>query len=453
MTTTARSLISTEIDHLVREQMQHWAVPGLALGLLRDGESEVRGYGVASLETEQPVTPGTIFQVGSISKTFTAVLVMQLVDEGKLDLDAPVKRYAPSLQLADAEARETVTLRHLLSHTGGFCGDDFRDFGMGDEALERAVTTFDTLKQYTRPGELWAYSNAGFDLAGYIVQQTLGKPFEALMRERVFEPLGMECSVYFAWEAITYPVAIGYNRGPGGERVIARPYPIPRRSNPAGGIIASAGDLLRWAALHLGDGTTGGKRVLSDASPRLMRTPQTAAGNFVEQWGLGLALRPTAGSAVVGHGGGANGFRSVWTLVPEQRFALAILTNGDGGAAAAGRIERQILARLAEVALEEPADAPIEPSQLARFAGNYERPGSSISVTAEADGPRLGLSSKSPLTGEQVSLPPMRLRLVGENAFRIAEGEFEGGAVDFIPGVGERPRFIRFGGRLAEPHA
>src|SRR5215216_2992400 len=127
MTSTSPAILQSELDETVRAAMERWAVPGLALGVLRDGEVAAWGYGVASLETGCPVTAGTLFQVGSISKVFTTTLVMQLVDEGLLELDAPVRRYVPDLRLADEAATAGVTLRQLLTHMAGFYGDRFDD--------------------------------------------------------------------------------------------------------------------------------------------------------------------------------------------------------------------------------------------------------------------------------------------------------------------------------------
>src|SRR4051794_23248857 len=200
------------LDEYVRGEMARWTVPGVAVGILRDGQRELHGYGLASIETEQPVRPETLFQIGSISKVYTATLIMQLGEEGKVALDEPVSAYLPDLKLAEAQARETITLRHLLSHTSGLFGDYFDDFGLGDDALTRAIATFDTLRQQFAPGALWTYCNTGFALAGAIVERVTGQPFETAMRERLFKPLGLDRSFYFAHEAIVYPHAIGHNQ-------------------------------------------------------------------------------------------------------------------------------------------------------------------------------------------------------------------------------------------------
>ncbi|GIW04031.1 MAG: hypothetical protein KatS3mg059_0651 [Thermomicrobiales bacterium] len=230
-----------QLNETIHQQMERWQVPGLAIGLYDNGRVETAAYGVAHVETGCAVTPGTLFQIGSISKVFTTTLVMTLVEDGKLDLDIPVVRYVPELPLADETARRTITLRHLLTHMAGFYGDRFDDHGDGDDALAKAVAAFADLPQQTAPGELWTYCNAGFDLAGRAVERVLGMPFEQAMRERVFAPLGLERTTYFAKEAIRH-------RGGRGARPRARsagrrrsrtPWPIPRRSNPAGGISSS----------------------------------------------------------------------------------------------------------------------------------------------------------------------------------------------------------------------
>ncbi len=134
-----------DLNACVLQELGRWTVPGAAVGIYQDGETRVHGIGVTSLETRQPVTPDTLFQLGSISKVYTATLVMRLVEAGKLDLDTPVVAYLPDLRLGDAQAQRTITLRHLLSHTSGLEGDRFTDYGLGDDALTRAIAEFNTL--------------------------------------------------------------------------------------------------------------------------------------------------------------------------------------------------------------------------------------------------------------------------------------------------------------------
>src|SRR5579883_1440303 len=243
-----------ELKVAAAAELQRWQVPGIALGLRHGGETHTLALGIASLETGFPVLPQTLFQIGSISKLVTTTLVMQLVDEGRLALDAPVITVLPGFRLADAAATRALTLRHLLTHTGGFFGDRFDDHGPDAGALARAVAAFATLRQYAPPGAVWAYCNLGFQLAGRMAEVVLGQPFEAAVRERVLEPLGMARSFYFAEEAITYPVATGHNLQPDGTNQPAHVWARARCRAPQGGLTSCVGDLLRFAAMHLRGG-------------------------------------------------------------------------------------------------------------------------------------------------------------------------------------------------------
>jgi len=422
----------------------------MAVGVLQNGTVETHGFGITSLETRQPVTPETLFQIGSITKVFTATLVMRLVDEGRLGLDVPIADYLPDLRLADPEAGRAVTLRHLLSHTSGLEGDRFDDYGLGDDALRRAVAEYHTLAQLAAPGELWVYCNAGFCLAGAVVERALDKPFEAALHELILEPLGLTRSFLFAHEAITYPVAVGHRQEPDLPPEIARPYPLPRAVNAAGGIIGTVGDLLRFAAAHLGDGSLDGTRVLQEASVRAMRVPQTPAANFAEAYGLGWALRTVGGTAVVGHGGSTNGFQAQLTLVPDRGFAIALLTNSGRGSAANRDVEDWALAHYCGLRREDPPPISLPPEALAGFAGHYRQPHADITVSVDGSGLRLETVSKSPLTEKETRHPPRLLAPIGDREFVVVEGEAKSARVDFLPAVHARPPRVRVGGRLAD---
>lgn len=445
----ARRQVPDALDTCVREQMERWHVPGLAIAVLRDGEVDARGFGVTNRETEQPVTPNTLFQIGSISKVFTATLIMRLVEEGLLDLDTPVASYLPDLRLADAAAQRSISLRHLLTHTSGLDGDRFDDYGLGDDALTKAVAEFHTLRQLTPPGELWTYCNTGFYLAGAVIERILDATFEAALGEQVFEPLGLERAFLFPHEAITYPIAVGHRRDPEEAPEIARPYPLPRCVNAAGGIISTVEELLRFAALHLGDGSVDGTRILTESSIRAMRTPQTPAANFADAYGLGWALRSIDGVQVVEHGGSTNGFQAQLSLVPERRFAVAVLTNSARGSAANRGIEDWALAHYCGLRRPAPPAVTLAEDDLARFAGHYRQPHADLTVTVEDGGLRIETVSRSPLTGEETKLPARVVVPMGAREFIVTEGEAESARVDFIEAKDGRPPFIRAGGRLA----
>jgi CubicO group peptidase (beta-lactamase class C family) len=287
MTAIAERTLTSDLHDLVTSELARWKVPGMSIATWKDGEVQTAAFGLANTETGQPVTPGTVFQIGSITKTFTATAIMQLVERWKLELDQPVARYLPGFRLGDADATEALTVRHLLTHTGGFWGDDFTDYGIGDDALQKAVDALSGIRHLTRPGELWFYCNAGFQVLGRLIEQATHKPYEDVIRDRIFKPLEMERSTFWAHEAITYPVAVGYNTITTDEPETARPYAITRAMAAAGTIIGTPTDLLKFAAFHLGDGMANGKRLLSKSTLAAMQRPHVPAAN----------MAPTGGSA------------------------------------------------------------------------------------------------------------------------------------------------------------
>jgi CubicO group peptidase (beta-lactamase class C family) len=439
------------LDDVAQRELERWKVPGLAVAVLRDGAVDARACGITSLETRQPVTPETLFQIGSISKVFTATLVVRLVEEGLLGLDERVGTYLPELRLADEAAPRTITLRHLLTHSSGIEGDRFENlYGIGDDALAKAVAEFHTLRQLTTPGSLWTYSNNAFSLAGAVIERVLGMPFESAMRERILEPLKMTRSFYFAHEAITYPVAVGHTQPPEADPEIARNYPLPRYVNPAGGIISTVGDLLRFASFHLDDGTFEGNRLLSKAALQDMQEPQIPAANFAIAYGLGWAIYRDDPAIVLGHGGSTNGFQAQLTLVPTQNFAIALLTNSDRGSKVIRAIEDWALDHYCGLQRRDPETMDLTAVDLARFAGRYRTRYTEAIVTPQNGGLRLDVSARSVLANTVTTFPPMTVKPISEREFIGTEGEALSLRIDFIGEPGEPPRRLRAGGRLAE---
>jgi CubicO group peptidase (beta-lactamase class C family) len=374
---------------------------------------------------------------------------MTFVAEGALDLDTPVINYIPDLPLTDGDARESITLRHLVTHMSGLYGDRFDDHGPGDDALARAVAAFYDLPQQTKPGELWTYCNAGFDLAGRIMEIVSGKRFEDLMRERVFEPLRLDTTTYFAAEAIRHPVAVGHEGDPG-ELKISDPWPIPRRSNPAGGISTTPTELLRFARMHLNGGELDGVQVISAASARAMREKQTDAGPF-ESWGLGWRRLDLNAEHAVGHGGATNGFTAQLLLLPERKTALAILTNHDQGGAAHSVIARKAVRCWFDLNWPHPPVISLPIDQLACRNGMYSHQLGDLTLTATADGFEVETVHRNPFDHSEEPGKPFRLKPVTEDVFVAAGGGREGSFADFIRNPDGSVRFLRFGGRLAYP--
>lgn len=437
---------------LVGEELRRWSVPGLAFGLLRDGAISTHAAGVASLETGFPVLNDTRFQAGSITKIVTTTLVMQLVDEGRAALDAPVVTYLPALRLGDAAATRSLTLRHLLTHTGGFFGDRFEDFGGGEDALARSVATFADLRQYTPPGTHWAYCNLGFQIAGRVAEHLLAAPFETLVRERIFRPLGMDASTFFAEEAISYPVAAGHLTDAEGISAVTHAWAKARSRNPQGGLLATTGDLLRFARAHLGDDTDGEIRVISAASAAAMQTPQVAAIQ-APHWGLGWWVDSVDGETVVGHGGVTNGFQAQLTLVPGRHTAFVFLTNGDQGGAAIRSLETWLFAACLGLVRADPPAVDLPEAALRRLAGHYTGALARCAVQPAPNGLRLLVEKTSPYTHQTAPQVQMLAEPIGDLRFRFVDGVDQGTLFDFIDGPGgeeQPPRFLRLNNRLLD---
>jgi CubicO group peptidase (beta-lactamase class C family) len=419
----------------VTEAMTRLRVPGVAVGILCDGEETMAGFGVTNIDHPLPVDADTLFQIGSTTKTITGTAAMRLVEMGTLDLAAPVREYLPGLRLSDPDAAARVTLRHLFTHTAGWLGDYFDDFGPGDDALDRMVRAMAALPQVTPLGEVWSYNNAGFYLAGRVIEVAAGKPYEAAVQELVFDPLGMTRSFFFASDAIIHRVAVGHHTD-GGEPVVARPWPLPRCAHPAGGVISTARDQLRYARFHLGDGAgPDGARLLSRASMEAMQSPQVAAESG-DAWGLTWGLRRVNGVRVVRHGGATNGQLSAFVMVPERGFAVTVLTNADSGGLLHDEIVRWALARYVGLEVPEPVPVAIPTERAREYAGRYTGALTDLEIKIENGAlaldviPKGGFPLKS--TPARPAPPTMRLAYLGDDRFVVLDGIMKGRRGEFL---------------------
>ena len=302
-------------------------MPGAQLAVLDGDEIVESAAGVLSVRTGFPVTTDALFLPGSIGKLYTATLVLMLAQDGRLDLDTPIRAYLPDFRVQDEEAAAVVTPRNLLSHTSGFDGDHFTDTGRGDDALALYVAGCADLPQIAPPGLIWSYSNSGYSILGRIVEVLEDATFEDVLRERIFEPLGLEHTVSFADEAILHPVSVGHDPDPEtGRMTVGSPWALARAFGPMGAaVIASAGDVLRFVQPHLDGGAP-----LLDAD--LVSAMQEEQVRLVDDllgraWGLGWILDRWGEIDVIGHDGNSIGQNAFMRVAPGERFGFCLQTN------------------------------------------------------------------------------------------------------------------------------
>jgi CubicO group peptidase (beta-lactamase class C family) len=337
-----------DILSLVRRKMTEYHVPGVGLGLWHDQTLHLHGVGVTSLDDPRPVTPDTLFTIASISKTMTATAVMRLVEQGRLDLDAPVRRALPEFQVRDEAASASVTPWHLLTHTPGWEGQLTTD-DRGAEALTHFVSTImPALPQLAPPGRVWSYNNAGFALAGRLLEVVTGRPVHDALRELVFAPLGLPRTFTRLTEAMTFPVTLGHRDRDGATEVI-RPFQTTS-STTAGGVLTSLSDLMRYARFHLGEVVPEAAYVTARRLTE-MQTVQVRKHGTDDEMGIGWHLRRVGDVPTLAHGGTLNGHCLLIELVPSQRLAFTILTNHVDGWRLVQDVEQAILGHFAGVGL------------------------------------------------------------------------------------------------------
>lgn len=435
----------------IEAEMRRLQVPGAALGVLHDGRAYTASFGITSVEHPLPVTDETLFQVGSTSKTFTATAFMQLVEQDAVSLDAPVRTYLPDFRLASEEDAARLTLHHLVTHHGGFLGDDFQRErnNRGDDALAQYVAGMATTAQLTPAGYTFSYSNAGLYIVGRVIEVITGQPFERVIRKRIFSPLGMRRSTYFPEFALPHRVAAGHIITADGP-VVARPWHVPRTIAPGGGVISNVVEQLAYAAFHLGDGSApGGERLLEPASMALMQRPHAAAGSMCDAIGVTWMLSEIGGVHFVFHGGATNGHLSSFELAPSKGFALTLLTNSD-----TGRGLRPFVSELARhyflgISPSAPPAISLGRGELDDYAGRYEQTLANLDVSVADGGLQVQETPATLRLVEPLPLPPTHAEPIAADRFAITRGDRRGETIEFLRDDSGDIAWMRWDGRIS----
>ena len=443
-----------EVSRLIQAKMAEYRTTGVAFALDKGGDVQMRGFGLTNVDNPQPVTADTVFPIASISKTVVATALMRLHDQGRLDVEAPVVDYLPDFSVGDPDATREVRIWHLMTHTPGWEGQ-LATPDRGSATLASFVEGLTDLPQLARPGEVWSYNNAGWGVAGRIVEVVADASINEALDDLVFDPLGLQHAFSRTGEAMTYRFAAPHREVDGSTRV-NRPFQLP--ANVAGGGCAmSVENLIRYARFHLGDGTgPSGDRLLSGASLRAMRTPRVVKNSTTDEMGLGWHLRTLDGVLTAQHGGTLGGHCLHVQLVPDRDLCFAILTNHRDGwrlneevaAAVLEQYEGLTLApgqrtggnrggneRMTRHAAPLPAQPPV-----VEYVGTYGRPPVGEFVVREDNGQLV------------VGTGPRAYPLVfwgPDVAYASGGGAFEGMAVEFVRDAAGRVTWIRVNGRIA----
>jgi CubicO group peptidase (beta-lactamase class C family) len=453
---SARDTRFEALASLAEAGMKEYGVPGVVVGVVHDGTSRIRGLGVTNVEDPLPVTEHTVFPIASISKTFAATAMMRLIEQGKVELRAPVRTYLPVFRVRDEAVSRNVTVWHLLTHLGGWEGQ-VSGPDRGTATLENFVATITDLMQVAPPGAAWSYNNAGFSIAGRVIETVTGTSINRAMQDLVFQPLGLEHAGTTAGDFITQRFAAGHSTRDGTTTLI-RPF-TPSSSVTAGGVGLCMTDLLAYARFHMGDGTaSNGERVLQRESLELMRTPQLQKQSTDDEIGIGWHLRRVGPIRTASHGGTLGGHILLLEIVPERNFAIAVLTNSNTGWRLIQDVERAALKSylgatysrnqaIAHRGLVEtlPLVEPLaRPPDLTAYVGTYMRPNNAYVVRLE--GGKLFVQDRS--SAGQLGTA-RSVAFYGPDRAVVLDGNESGQSIEFVRDATGRVNWIRVVGRVA----
>lgn len=326
---------SWQLEERLKAALGKYRVPGASIAVFADETLSEAACGVLNVDTGVEATTQSLFHIASVTKPMTTVIAMQFVDEDKLDLDAPVRRYLPDFRVGSSEASAAITVRQLLCHASGIDGDFFVETTRGEDRVAKLVEAGRDLPQLHEPGRGFSYCNHGFGVVGRILEVLDGSDFDTIWRKRLADKLQTPTLLTLTREALRHRVAVGHMAGANGLRVAPQLF-LGTSNGPAGATpMARARDLVSFALMHLNDGVTReGVRMLSAGAVRAMREAHNALPphQIAHHFGLGWMLFEWGGHQLFGHDGLSIFQRSYLRILPEQRMVFALLTNGgDGG--------------------------------------------------------------------------------------------------------------------------
>jgi len=430
----------SELEQTALAELKETNTPGATVGVI-SGDKLIfaKAFGVSSTESNDPMTVDMLFRLGSTTKMFTATALVTLAEQGKIKLESPIGNYVKGLNQKIA----AVTAHQLLSHTAGII-DDAPMYGRHDDAaLAEEVRLWKEDKLFTEPGRIISYSNPGYWLAGFVVQEVAGKPYADQLNDAIFAPLGMKRTTFRPTVAMTYPLAQGHNAVRTGTPAIIRPFADNSASWPAGSIFSNVPDLARFVIALMNGGMNDGNQVLPSSLLNKLSAPHAAIpGNDEMRYGYGLMSGMHRGVKVVQHGGSRSGYGSIIRMAPDKHFAVIVLANRTGSALnKTAEKAMELMLPLTPVQKEDEKPLAMSATEIESYAGIYSQGENKIEIAVR--------EGKLFLKQETQEGPVTKKRA---NLFSAAmpNGGFE---FTFVLGAGGRVEFLHAGLRSFKKRA
>jgi serine beta-lactamase-like protein LACTB len=373
--------VAAELDRLIAEEVADKRLPALSIALVDDQRVVwAKGYGFRDKDRKVPATAETVYRVGSVSKLFTDVAVMQLVEQGQIDLDAPVVKYLPDFKPATKPEHRPITLRMLMAHRSGLIreppvGNYFDD---SDPTLMKTVASLNGIDLVYPPGERTKYSNAAIGVVGYTLQKTQGEPFERYVQRKVLDPLGMKSSSFLPTPEVKKNLADAVMWTYHGREFPAPTFELGMA--PAGCMYSTVLDLARFSSCLFNGGKLGDTQILKPATIQQMFTPQFAKGGAKEGFGLGFYVDEFEGRKRVGHGGAVYGFATDWAAMPGDKLGVVVVCSRDVANSVVSRISDEAFRLMLAAKAGKPLpkierSQPLPPDEARQIAGLYKDKG------------------------------------------------------------------------------
>ena len=364
-----------QLEKVVVEELKQTKTPGAAVAVV-SGNRRIfaKGFGFANIETDTPVTPTTLFRVGSVTKMFTAAALVTLVEKQGINLDEPIGEYVKGLNLKLSQ----VTAHELMSHTAGMTDESPSDFGSHDDsALGAYVRSLKEDHFFTEAGKIFSYSNPGFDVAGFLIEEISRRPFADEMSDGLFKPLGMNSTTFRPTLAMTYPLSQGHTGSGSAKPTVIRPFTDNVAGWPDGFMFSTANDLARFAIAFMDGGRIDGKQVLNPSVIKKLSSPYADLHSHFRfddgRYGYGVFVHDYRGVRVIWHAGMLPGFGALLQMVPAHRFAVIILANRSSSLLnqTAEKAMELLLPLEAKPVTKSEQPLPVSEPEMSEYVGTY----------------------------------------------------------------------------------